>query len=182
MKTRRSGIVPASAAFLTAAFFLPLLAPTDAHALAELDVITGASLLQGPAHSGLSSISPLAGGTLLLSALPFFEIGPTYENNFIFNNGSLGHRSYLGGTVRFEPGSLLFIDGTLGVTSINYGQGGGTSDNALAGGFDVGLNLSHGSGTSVNPFVGYRYTPTKWGSTSVDGNTIDFGLMISLGL
>lgn len=182
MMTRKKGFLSASTATLASALALPLLFPANAHAFAELDAIAGASLLQGPAHSGLTSISPLVGGSFLFSILPFIEIGPTYENNFIFNNGSLGHRSYLGGTLRFNTASILFIDGTLGVSSINYGQGGGTSDGALAGGFDVGLNLSQGMGTSVSPFVGYRYTPTKWGATSVDGSTIDFGLMIGFGL
>lgn len=182
MSSRRSRTFSLSLAAFAGVLICPLLASVNARASVELDVITGVSLLQGPGNSGPSDLSPLAGGSLLFSALPYFEIGPTYENNFLLNHGSLGHRSYFGGTVRFEPGSLLFVDGTLGVTSINYGEGGGTSDSALAGGFDVGLNLNHGMGTSVSPFVGYRYTPTKWGATSVDGDTIDFGLMISLGL
>ena len=135
---------------------------TRAYAVADLNLIGGASLLQGAAHQGYTETSPLMGASLLIGIGPFGSIGPIYENNLIFNGGSTGHRSYIGGIVHFDLASVIFVEGTLGATAINSGHG-ATSDSALGGGFNIGLNTGHGPGSSINPFLGYRYTPTKWG-------------------
>lgn len=151
-------------------------ASTTAHADVELNAIGAVSFLEGAAHSGLTTVSPMLGASLLFGTIPTISLGPVYENNFVFNHGQTGHRSYFGALARFHVGSIVFVDGTIGGTSINTGSG-STSDLALGGGADIGIHML----PFIYPFVGYRYTPTKWGASSTDGNIIDLGIMISIG-
>lgn len=148
---------------------------TSAKADVHLNIMGAASILQGSAHEGFTSVSPMLGASLLFGVAPMFSVGPVYENNFIFNGNQTGHRGYYGALARFNLGSVIFIDGTLGATSINSGSG-STSDLAFGAGANIGIHML----PFIYPFVGYRYTPTKAGSVSVDGNIIDLGLMISI--
>ncbi|MFL5813913.1 MAG: hypothetical protein ACJ763_10085 [Bdellovibrionia bacterium] len=165
-------VLPAVAAATFALFAVS----TPAQAGTELNVIGGVSFLGGAAHNGLSTLSPLVGGSLLFGVAPLISIGPVYEYNFVYNHGSTGHRSYYGALARVNVGNVIFVDGTLGATAINYGVG-STSDLAFSGGADVGIHML----PFIYPFVGYRYTPTKGGASSTDGNTIDVGVMFSIG-
>jgi hypothetical protein len=149
-----------------------LVAATAAHAGLELNAEGGLSLLEGTAHDGYSTASPMLGASALIGLTPFTEIGPFYEYN-------TGHQQFFGGMLRFSLLPLLFLDAQVGVSSINNGAG-VTSDNALSFGGKIGYQLAF-SGVSLSPYIGYRYLPTKFGSTSTDGNTIDFGLMLTLG-
>jgi hypothetical protein len=145
----------------------------------DLNAEGGLSLLEGTAHDGYSTASPMVGVSALVGITPFTEIGPFYEYNLVSDSGNTGHQQFFGGMLRFSLLPLLFLDAQVGVSSINNGAG-VTSDNALSFGGKLGYQLAF-SGVSLSPYIGYRYLPTKFGSTSVDGNTIDFGLMLTLG-
>ena len=174
---KKTWIVSALALFAIIASTSP-----EARAGLDLSVLGGASLENGAAHDGVSKVAPLIGANALVGITPFTEIGVFYEDNLISDSGNSGHQAFYGGMLRFTLIPLLFLDAQVGVSSINYGDGGGTSDSALSFGGRLGYQFSIAPMTSLSPFVGYRNLPAKYGSVSYDGNTIDFGLMLTFGL
>lgn len=173
---RKTWIVSALALFA----LIGITAPA-AHAGLDLNAEGAASLLGGAAHQGYTTFSPMIGFSALVGLTPFTEIGPFYENNFVKNGSNSGHQQFYGGMLRFTLIPLLFLDAQVGVSSLNNGAG-YTTDNALSFGGKIAYQISFTPVTSISPFVGYRYLPSKSGSTSVDGNTVDFGLIFTFGL
>jgi hypothetical protein len=100
-----------------------LVAATAAHAGLELNAEGGLSLLEGTAHDGYSTASPMLGASALIGLTPFTEIGPFYEYNLVSDSGNTGHQQFFGGMLRFSLLPLLFLDAQVGVSSINNGAG-----------------------------------------------------------
>jgi hypothetical protein len=144
-------------------------------AMAEIQLTARAAADLPTSNFGfVSSPSPMLAGDLTYGLSDLFQLGVTYDHNFLSynNNGGSGTENFYGGIVRFGFISGLFVDGQGGICTRDG------SSNSFSWGAGLGYAYPFSPFVFISPRVGYRSLPDN----SVTRSMVDLGLQVTFRL